>query len=137
MYAEGNVTLRRESDVMIAEKMFENVKEDKGIIINSVFRTSISEEGISKKGKHEMPHRDYKGDKKRDEEVAGVPVYIGGDEIKHRGKGQYDMKNGFFSICSYGHPHFRFQSSNVRLLKLNNIQLFPLKITYFMQKIFH
>ena len=44
-------------------------------------------------------------------------MYIGGDEIKHRGKGQYDMKNGFFSICSYGHPHFRFQSSNVRLFK--------------------
>ena len=117
VYAEGNVTLRRESDVMIAEKLFENVKEDKGIIINSVFRTSISKEGISEKRKHEMPHRDFKGDKKSNKDAPGVPVYIGGDEIKHRGKGQYDMKNGFFSICSYGHPHFRFQSSNVRLFK--------------------
>ncbi|ODS32032.1 MAG: hypothetical protein SCARUB_02852 [Candidatus Scalindua rubra] len=118
VYAEGNVTLRRESDVIIAERMFENVKEKKGISINSVFRTSITKEGISEKEKREPYHRDFKKeDKKRNEDEAGIPVYIGGDEIKHRGKGQYDMKNGFFSICSYGHPHFRFQSSNLRLFK--------------------
>ncbi len=102
VYAEGNVTLRRESDVMIAEKMFENIIEDKGITINSVIRTSISKEGMFKK---------------ENEDTAKIPVYIGGDEIKHMGKGQYDMKNGFFTICSFGHPHFRFQSSNVRLFK--------------------
>ncbi len=100
VYAEGNVTLRRESDVMIAEKMFENVLEDKGIAINSVIRTSISKEGIPEK---------------ENEDIAKIPVYISGDAIKHRGKGQYDMENGFFTICSFGHPHFRFQSSNVRL----------------------
>ncbi len=117
VYAEGNVTLRRESDVMIAEKMFENIREDKGIAIKSVFRTTVSKESMFQKGKREGHYGDIKGDKRGEKKAAGVPVYLGADEIKHRGKGQYDMENGFFSICSYGHPHFRFQSSKVRLFK--------------------
>ncbi|MFQ5787341.1 MAG: LPS-assembly protein LptD, partial [Thermodesulfobacteriota bacterium] len=60
---------------------------------------------------------DLKGNEKKNEDTAKTPVFIGGDEIKRTGKGQYDMKNGFFTICSFGHPHFRFQSSNVRLFK--------------------
>jgi len=41
MYAEGNVTMRRKDDVQIADKIFENAKEGKGILINSQIKTKI------------------------------------------------------------------------------------------------
>ena len=91
IYAEGNVTLKRGQDVMIADKVFENVKEEKGILVNSTMRTTFGE--------------------------AAIPLYIRGEEIKHRGKEEYDVKNGSFSSCTYGHPHFHFKSSNIRLFK--------------------
>jgi len=34
-YADGNVTMTRESDMIIAEKIFQNIKEDKGLFVNS------------------------------------------------------------------------------------------------------
>ncbi|MDR4504676.1 MAG: LPS assembly protein LptD [Candidatus Scalindua sp.] len=90
-YAEGNVTLRRGKDILIADKVFENAKEGKGLLVNSTIRTTFSE--------------------------VNIPMYIRGDEIKHRGQGQYDVKNGSFSSCTYGHPHFHFKSANIRLFK--------------------
>ncbi len=90
-YAEGNVTLRRGKDILIADKVFENAKEEKGLLVNSTIRTTFSQ--------------------------VNIPMYIRGDEIKHRGQGQYDIKNGSFSSCTYGHPHFHFKSANIRLFK--------------------
>ncbi|GJQ58062.1 MAG: hypothetical protein SCALA701_08630 [Candidatus Scalindua sp.] len=90
-YAEGNVTLRRGKDILIADKVFENAEEGKGLLVNSTIRTTFSE--------------------------VNIPMYIRGDEIKHRGQGQYDVKNGSFSSCTYGHPHFHFKSANIRLFK--------------------
>ena len=91
LYAEGNVTLRRGKDVMIADKIFKNIKGNKGIFVNSIYRSTLPD--------------------------VETPIYIHGEEIKDRGKGLYEAKNGSFSTCSYGHPHFRFQASNVRLFK--------------------
>lgn len=90
-YAEGNVTLRRGKDILIADKVFENAQEGKGLLVNSTIRTTFTE--------------------------VNIPMYIRGDEIKHRGQGQYDVKNGTFSSCTYGHPHFHFKSANIRLFK--------------------
>ena len=41
MYAEGNVTMRRKDDVQIADKIFENATEGKGILINSQIKTKM------------------------------------------------------------------------------------------------
>ncbi|MFQ5714561.1 MAG: LPS assembly protein LptD [Candidatus Scalinduaceae bacterium] len=95
MYAEGNVTLIREGDLIIAEKVFENIKEEKGIFVNSTI-SSVLRPPIVK---------------------LETPVYIDGAEIKRKGKGQYDVSNGRYSLCSYGHPHFYFKSSRVRIFK--------------------
>ncbi|MFQ5964980.1 MAG: LPS assembly protein LptD [Candidatus Scalinduaceae bacterium] len=95
LYAEGNVTMRRKKDLMIAEKIFENIKENEGIFVKSVFSSTFK-----------TPYS-----------AVETPVYIHGDEIKHKGKGLYEVKNGSFTSCSYGHPHFRFQSSKVRIFK--------------------
>lgn len=91
VYAEGNATLRREKDIMIADKIFEVIEDNKGLYVNSIIRTQVPE--------------------------FELPTYIVGEEIKHRGKGRYDTKNGHYTTCSFGHPHFRFKSSNIRLFK--------------------
>lgn len=95
IYAEGNVTLLRENDVIIADKIFENIKEEKGIFVNSTI-ISVIKPPIFK---------------------VETPIYVNGAEIKHRGKGQYDISNGRYSLCSYGHPHFYFKSSKIRIFK--------------------
>ncbi len=95
IYAEGNVTLIREDDVIIAEKVFENIKEEKGIFVNSTISSVIRPPVFR----------------------VETPVYVNGAEIKHIGKGQYDISNGRYSLCSYGHPHFHFKSSRIRIFK--------------------
>ncbi|MGR3175271.1 MAG: LPS assembly protein LptD [Candidatus Scalindua sp.] len=95
MYAEGNVTLVREGDLIIAEKIFENFKENKGIFVNSTI-TSILKPPVVRQE---------------------TPVYVTGEEIKHEDKGRYEVKNGHFSLCSYGHPHYRFKFSKLRITK--------------------
>ncbi|MHC4182591.1 MAG: LPS assembly protein LptD [Planctomycetota bacterium] len=95
MYAEGNVTLIRKDDVIIADKVFENMKEEKGIFVNSTINTVLKPPIVK----------------------VETPIYIDGAEIKHRAKGQYDIENGRYSLCSYGHPHFYFKSSRIRVVK--------------------
>ncbi|MCP4264979.1 MAG: LPS-assembly protein LptD, partial [Candidatus Brocadiaceae bacterium] len=94
VYAEGNVTLKRDGDTVIAEKIFENIKEEKGISINSTVSSAL-----------------------KPPIVAGeIPLYIKGDEVKHT-KGNYEINNGSFTHCSYGHPHFHFKFSKLRVIK--------------------
>ena len=95
MYAEGNVTLVRGGDLIIAKKIFENFKENKGIFVNSTI-TSILKPPVVRQE---------------------TPVYVTGEEIKHEDKGRYEVKNGHFSLCSYGHPHYRFKFSKLRITK--------------------
>ncbi len=95
MYAEGNVTLVRGGDLIIAKKIFENFKENKGIFVNSTI-TSILKPPVVRQE---------------------TPVYVTGEEIKHEDKGRYEVKDGHFSLCSYGHPHYRFKFSKLRITK--------------------
>ena len=97
MYAEGNVTMRRKDDVLIADKIFENAKEDKGILINSQIKTKIQ--------KTKAPL------------LEEIPAYISGEEIKHVSKGQYEIKNGVITTCGYGHPHYHFKGKKIRLVQ--------------------
>jgi hypothetical protein len=41
---------------------------------------------------------------------------VSGEEIKNT-KGNYEIKNGDFSLCGYGHPHYRFKYSKLRIIK--------------------
>ena len=43
-YAEGNVTMRRKDDVQIADKIFEDTKEGKAILINSQIKTTVQKQ---------------------------------------------------------------------------------------------
>jgi lipopolysaccharide assembly outer membrane protein LptD (OstA) len=94
VYAEGNITLKRKDDLVIAEKIFENFKENKGIFVNSTISRVIKPPVVK----------------------VPIPTYIKGDEIKHS-EGNYEIKNGDFSLCSYGHPHYRFKYSKLRIVK--------------------
>ena len=93
-YAEGNVTMTRESDLIIAEKIFQNIKEDKGLFVDSTIESILKPPTV----KIEMP------------------AFVSGDEIKNT-KGNYEINNGDFSLCGYGHPHYRFKFSKVRIIK--------------------
>jgi len=106
-YAEGNVTLIREKDVIIADKIFENFEEGKGVFVNSVIKTTLPEMGV--------------------QPGTGLPAYISGEEIRHRGTDQFEIKNGDFSTCGFGHPHFRFHSSSMRLFKTSDHKVITAK----------
>ncbi len=94
VYAEGNVTLRRKDDLIIAEKIFENIKEEKGLFVKSTI-SSVLKPPVTR---------------------AQMPAFISGDEIKNT-KGNYEINNGDFSLCSYGHPHYKFKYSKLRIIK--------------------
>lgn len=116
IYAEGNVTMRRKDDVIIADKIFENQKENKGIFINSQVRTIPFEQPEVKKsdtaeGKERMKKSQASS------ALAGMSAYIGGEEIRHVGKGQYEIANSTISTCGYGHPHYCFKGKKIRLVQ--------------------
>ncbi|MCR4320565.1 MAG: hypothetical protein NUV74_09570, partial [Candidatus Brocadiaceae bacterium] len=115
MYAEGNVTMRRKDDVLIADKIFENAKEDKGILINSQIKTKIQRQ---KKDKI-TDASETKGRRQKSKAplLEGMPAYISGEEIKHVSKDQYEIKNGVITTCGYGHPHYHFKGNKIRLVQ--------------------
>ena len=94
VYAEGNVTLTREGDLIIAEKIFQNIKEDKGLFVNSTIESVLKPPAVR----------------------IQTPAFVSGDEIKNT-KGNYEINNGNFSLCGYGHPHYKFKYSKVRIIK--------------------
>lgn len=113
LYAEGNVTLRQEGDVHMADSIFINYNENKGILVNSKMDVTIGEGGIFDKTS-KSKNKFTEGKKKEDEPFG---VHIKGDEIKLAGKGQYEIKNGEFTSCSFDHPHYKFKSSKIRIMK--------------------
>lgn len=112
IYAEGNVTVRRKDDLQIADKIFENVKEEKGILINSKIKTTIQkrEDKTSAVSAIKAPSQ-----KRKTFTFEGLPTYIQGEEIRLIGKGKYEITNGKISTCGFGHPHYHFQGKKIRL----------------------
>jgi len=108
VYAEGNVTLTRQDDLIIAEKIFENIKEEKGLFVKSTISSVLKPPVVT----------------------TELPVFIRGDEIKNT-KGNYEIKNGDFSLCSYGHPHYRFQYSKLRVIKTKEKSILTAKKNVF------
>ncbi len=88
LYAEGNVTLRSKEDIRKADKIFQNIPEKKGIYINPRIKTI----------KPEPPQ---------------MPIYMGGKEAKQIDQDHMVIKDGYFTTCSFGHPHYRFNSRYV------------------------
>ncbi|MDN3515115.1 MAG: LPS assembly protein LptD [Candidatus Brocadia sp.] len=114
IYAEGNVTMRRKDDVQIADKIFESVKEGKGILLNSQIKATIQKQKDKTTDTAEMQIRSRKS---KTSLFEGLPAYVSGEEIRRVGKGQYEIKNGTISTCGYGHPHYHFQGKNIRLVQ--------------------
>ncbi|MDP6433478.1 MAG: LPS assembly protein LptD, partial [Candidatus Scalindua sp.] len=94
-YAEGNVTMVQGEDLIIADKVFDNVQERKALFVNSTI-TRVLKPPMLKQT---------------------TPSFLFGAEIKQRDKGRYEAKNGNFSFCSYGHPHYRFKFKKFRITK--------------------
>ncbi|KXK31366.1 MAG: hypothetical protein UZ01_00890 [Candidatus Brocadia sinica] len=115
IYAEGNVTMRRKDDLQIADKIFEDVKEDKGILINSKIKTIIQQQKKTKIS--DASEMNPRSEKSKAPFLEGMPAYVGGEEIKHVAKGQYEIKNGTISTCGYGHPHYHFKGKRIRLVQ--------------------
>ena len=86
--------MTRGSDLIIAEKIFQNIKEDKGLFVDSTIENILKPPAVKIK----------------------MPAFVSGDEIKNT-KGNYEINNGHFSLCGYGHPHYRFKYSKVRIIK--------------------
>ncbi len=108
VYAEGNVTLRRKDDLIVAEKIFENIKEEKGLFVKSTMSSVLKPPVVR----------------------AELPIFVNGDEIKNT-KGNYEIKNGDFSLCSYGHPHYRFKFSKLRIIKTKEKSILTAKNNVF------
>ncbi|MCR4289601.1 MAG: LPS assembly protein LptD [Candidatus Scalindua sp.] len=108
VYAEGNVTLTRGSDLIIAEKIFQNIKDDKGLFVNSTIESVLEPPAVKIK----------------------LPAFISGDEIKNT-KGNYEIKNGNFSLCGYGHPHYKFKYSKLRIIKTEGNSILTAKNNVF------
>ncbi len=115
IYAEGNVVMRRKDDIQIADKIFEDVKEDKGILINSKIKTIIQQQKKTKIS--DTSEIESRSKKSKASLFEGMPVYVSGEEIKHVAKGQYEIKNGTISTCGYGHPHYHFKGKRIRLVQ--------------------
>lgn len=89
-YAKGNVTIvtsEKEEEVRKADRVYQNFKEAKGIYINPRIKTSI--------------------------ENFPLPVYLGGKEMKQVAPDRYEVKDGYFTTCAFGHPHFHVRSPKV------------------------
>ena len=108
VYAEGNVTLKRGDDLIIAEKIFENIKEEKGLFVKSTMSSVLKPPVVR----------------------AELPIFVNGDEIKNT-KGNYEIKNGDFSLCSYGHPHYKFKFSKLRIIKTKEKSILTAKNNVF------
>ncbi len=118
MYAEGNVTLRRQEDVHMADKVFLNLKKNKGLMVNAQLHIDVELDDV--KGDKKRGKRKYG----RDDEVETdshedntLHAHVKGEEIRLVGEGQYEIINGQFSNCGFGHPHYRFESSKIRIIK--------------------
>lgn len=91
VYAEGNVTLRSGNDFIIADKVFENKKGNKGVYTNNRLKATLPQ--------------------------INAPIYFSSDEIKKVSEGEFTAKNGTLTTCGFGHPHFYFKGSKIRLRK--------------------
>lgn len=111
IYAEGNVTLRNKDDVQLADKIFVNYKEGKGLLINGEINIPVGKKGFLGEGSKESENVDG------ELEGKGLVAHIKGDEIKFSGKGQYEIQNGEFTSCGFNHPHFKFKSSKIRVIR--------------------
>lgn len=90
LYAQGNVTLITEKDVTTADKIFQNFKENKAIYINPRLKTP-------------MP------------DMPPMVAYVKGKEMKQLTSEEYLLKNGTFTTCSFGHPHYHVRGTAVTI----------------------
>ena len=91
-YAEGNVTIaasEKAKEIKHADKVFENFKESKGFYVNPKIKTTVKN----------FP----------------LPIYMGGREMKQIDPDSYEVKDGYLTTCSFGHPHFHVKSPKIRI----------------------
>ncbi len=114
IYAEGNVTLRNNGDAQKADSIFINYKESKGLLVNGEIDATFGKVGNLKERRI---NRGSSGGGHDHDDSEGMTAHIKGDEIKIVGEGQYEIKNGEFTSCGFSHPHYKFKSSKMRIVK--------------------
>ncbi|MCF6148902.1 MAG: LPS-assembly protein LptD [Candidatus Kuenenia sp.] len=128
IYAEGNVTMRRENDFLIADRIFEQTKEDRGIIIDGKIKTTIQSRRDEKTSDQDIGSRTKKS---KSSALEDLPAHVAAEEIRHVGKGQYELKNGRITTCGYGHPHYHFKGKKIRLIQSEEHNIVSSKHNYF------
>lgn len=89
-YAEGNVTIvlgEKEDEIRRADKVFESFRDLKGLYVNPRIKKKI--------------------------ENFPLPAFVGGKEMKQIDLNTFEMKDGYFTTCSFGHPHYHVGSPKV------------------------
>ena len=99
VYAEGNVKIvvaGAEHEIRQADKVFENFREGKGYFINPRIKSPL----------------------------VGFPlsIYTGGREMKQISPDKFEMKDGYFTTCSFGYPHFHVSSPTVKITRRHDEQ---------------
>lgn len=115
IYAEGNVTLRHEDDLQMADRLFINYRKNRGILLNGEMRVSIDKKK-SLTGTRGRKHERY-GSVDLGPDTYPLTAHIKGAEVKLTGDGQYEIKDGEFTSCGLSHPHYKFKSSKIRIVK--------------------
>lgn len=91
VYAEGDVVLNEGTDMLQAEKIFQNRIENKGLL---------------EKARISSPNR-----------AGKIPIVIGGEEIRQIDEDRFEAEKGYITTDDFGQPHFRFQTQRLRLLE--------------------
>ncbi|NOZ22570.1 MAG: LPS-assembly protein LptD [Planctomycetes bacterium] len=91
VYAEGDVTLYQDQDMLQAEKVFQNRIENKGLLENARITMHANEKDL--------------------------PIIFGGKEVRQIDEDRFDAEKGFVTTDDFGRPHFRFQSQQMRLIQ--------------------
>ncbi len=88
-YAEGNVTVTRGKDRVSASRVYENVRENKGVYYDA--RLALE---------------------------SGEPaVYCQAKVVWHTGKGQFEAANASVSTCDMAVPHYDVRGKMVRIIQ--------------------
>ncbi len=91
VYAEGDVTLYRDSDILRADQIFQNRVTERGLMTNAEVRTK--------------------------DPGSSIPFVFRADEVRQLDARRFEAKNGTITTDTYGKPHFKFKGQKIRLIE--------------------
>ncbi len=93
LYAEKEVRFARLGEVLFGNGMYFDLDQNKGLIIDARYETEALFSNRL------------------------VPLVMRAQRFRILNKGKYKAKNADLSTCSFGDPHYRFQTSDVEIIR--------------------